>query len=82
MVADINGTTGSDAGDLTDAAGTLYFTAYTAQGGFQVWQSDGTAAGTVADTALNGGAAVPSDLAPSGTSLYFTAPGATLWKLS
>src|SRR5262249_56194295 len=44
MVAALNGTSGSAAGNLTNVAGTLYFTAYTA-GGFPGWQSDGTAPG-------------------------------------
>jgi ELWxxDGT repeat protein len=60
--------------------GTLFFTAYTLSGGYQVWQSNGTSAGTVADTSLNtGGSAVPSALTAASSSLYFTAPGATLY---
>ena len=38
---------------LTAVNGAVYFTAYTVSSGFQVWQSDGTAAGTVMDTDFN-----------------------------
>jgi ELWxxDGT repeat protein len=64
-------------------AGTLYFAAYTTKSGFQVWKSDGTSSGTVMDTSLNTGSShIPSDLGVMGSSLFFTAPGATLWDLS
>jgi ELWxxDGT repeat protein len=80
-VADINGTAGSNTASLTVLSGKLYFTAYTAAKGYQVWQSDGTASGTVMDTSLNTGSKnVPSDLAVMGTALYFTAPGAVMWQ--
>jgi ELWxxDGT repeat protein len=83
MVADINGTSTSNVYNLTNVGGTLYFTAYTGVSGYQVWQSDGTAAGTVMDTRLSTGSSnVPSKLAAQGSSLFFTAPGATLWKWS
>ena len=80
MVADINGTTTADVTNLTDVNGTLYFAAYTSANGFQVWQSNGTAAGTVMDTGLATGTTAPSDLTAVGNDLYFTAPGATLWE--
>ncbi len=80
MVADINGTTTSDATNLIDANGTLYFAAYSSNTGFQVWQSDGTAAGTVMDTSLSTGTTAPLDLTAVGNDLYFKAPGATLWE--
>ena len=81
MLADINGTTTSDPTNLIDVNGTLYFAAYTTKNGYQVWQSDGTAAGTVMDTTtLNTGATnIPSDFTAIGTALGFTAPGATWW---
>jgi hypothetical protein len=48
-----------------------------------VWQSDGTSAGTVMDTNLNTGSTnIPSNLAAMGSSLFFTAPGASLWDLT
>ncbi len=79
MVADINGTTTADVTNITAVGGTAYFAAYTAQGGFQVWQTDGTASGTVVDTSLATGTMAPRDLTAMGNSLYFLAPGATLW---
>src|SRR5262245_33181953 len=61
--------------------GLLYFTAYTATSGYQVWQSDGTAAGTVMDTSLTAsGSNVPTNFAAVGPTLYFIDAGATLWK--
>jgi ELWxxDGT repeat protein len=45
-------------------------------------QSDGTAAGTVMDTSLNtGGANIPTNFVVMGTTLFFTAPGASLWSM-
>ncbi len=66
--------------NLTDVNGTLYFAAYTSANGFQVWQSNGTASGTVMDTGLAKGTTAPADLTAVGNDLYFTAPGATLWE--
>ncbi len=40
MVADINGTPTADVSNLINMNGTLYFAAYTAKYGFQVWQSN------------------------------------------
>jgi ELWxxDGT repeat protein len=61
--------------------GTLYFTAYTPATGYQVWQSDGTAARTVMDTNLNtGGTQIPGNFAAASSDLYFTAPGASMWQ--
>jgi ELWxxDGT repeat protein len=51
-VADINGTSSSEALHLTNVNGLLYFTEYTMATGFQLWQSNGTGAGTVKDTGL------------------------------
>jgi trimeric autotransporter adhesin len=62
VVAEINGTSGSNTLNLTVSNGLLFFTAYTTQSGYQVWQTDGTTAGTVMDTTLNtGGTTIPSD---------------------
>ena len=81
MVADINGTTTSNATDLLDGNGTLYFTAYTTKNGFQMWQSDGTTAGTLMDSNFNTGATNSlANFVVMGSSLYFTAPGAPMWQ--
>jgi ELWxxDGT repeat protein len=83
MVADINGTSSSNTANLTVVNGTLYFSAYTTPQGYQLWQTNGTSGGTVVDTSLNtGGSNVPSNMAVMGTTLFFTAPGASLWELS
>ena len=81
MLADINGATTSEPTNLIDVGGTLYFAAYTNKYGYQVWQSDGTAAGTVIDTTTlaTGAFYVPSDFTFIGTTVFFTAPGATWW---
>jgi ELWxxDGT repeat protein len=82
IVAEINGTAGSNIANLTATNGLLFCTAYTTQNGYQAWQSDGTAAGTVVDTSLNtGGSNVPTDFVVMGTTLFFTAPGASLWSM-
>jgi ELWxxDGT repeat protein len=66
----------------TLANGLRFFAEYTTQNGYQLWQGDGTATGTVIDTSLNtGGSNVPTDFVVMGTTLFFTAPGASLWSL-
>ena len=48
MVKDINpGSSSSGPADLTNVNGTLYFQADDGAHGFELWKSDGTAAGTV-----------------------------------
>ena len=83
MLADINGATTSEPMNLTDLNGMLYFAAYTNKYGYQVWQSDGTAAGTVIDTTTlsTGAANPPADFALIGSLVFFTAPGSTWWQL-
>ncbi len=74
--------------DLTAVGNTLYFNGFDATNGFQVWQSDGTASGTVRLT--SGGATGlglnPSDLTAVGSTLYFAANDGThgdqLWSFS
>ena len=81
MVALINGSLGGLPSHLTDVSGTVYFSAFTTSGGYQVWQSDGTSVGTVQDTSLaTGNTNVPTNMAAMGGDLYFTAPGATMWR--
>jgi ELWxxDGT repeat protein len=81
MVPQGSGPARSNPANLTAFNGAVYFTAYTTTNGYQVWQSDGTAAGTVRDTNLNTGATnVPANFAALGTAVYFTAPGATMWQ--
>ena len=83
MVAQINGTSGANVANLKAMNGALYFTAYTITGGYQVYQTNGTSGGTKADTSLaTGGSNVPTNFAAASTTLFFTAPGASLWKLT
>jgi ELWxxDGT repeat protein len=83
IVDEINGTAGSNPMNLAVADGLLLFTAYTTNNSYQVWQSNGTAAGTVRDANLNtGGSNIPTNFVVMGTALVFTAPGATFWKLT
>ena len=59
MVKDINpGAGGSSPGALTNVNGTLYFSANDGTHGFELWKSDGTAAGTT----------MVKDIAPLATS--------------
>lgn len=79
MVKDINTNPGvsSSPGFLTNVNGTLFFTAQPDTGliGFELWKSDGTAAGTVqaADISTVLGGSLPADLTKVGGALYFTA---------
>ena len=71
---------------LTNVDGTLYFEASNATDGFELWKSDGTAAGTVMVKDINPGpdGSNPSDLTNVNGTLYFEANdgpnGAELWK--
>ncbi len=66
---------------------TLYFSAFDAADGFQLWSISGTTANTAtrltSGNAINSGLS-PSDLTAVGSTLYFTASdgshGTQLWK--
>ena len=87
MVADINGTSGSNPQNLINDNGTLYFSAFTAQYGTELWKTDGTASGTVMVQDVYPGAtsSKPSNFMVFGTTLVFTAADAThplrLWSI-
>jgi ELWxxDGT repeat protein len=72
--------------DLINIAGTLYFTAFDAARGRELWKSDGTAAGTVPvkDIAAGAGSSTPTEFANVGGTLFFVAGDSTagreLWK--
>jgi ELWxxDGT repeat protein len=83
MVADINGNSSCNPQNLMNLNGALYFSAYTASYGAQVWASDGTSGGTVMAADINGsGGCNPSNLLGIGSALYFTATGASMWQLT
>ncbi len=72
---------------LTGAGDTLYFSAYGYPSGYQLWKTDGTAAGTVRLTDLHPGTTqggVPRILAVLGDTVYVSADdgitGEELWK--
>jgi ELWxxDGT repeat protein len=70
---------------LTVAGGVLYFAAFDADHGTELWRTDGTRAGTriVADVAPGPGSSAPAQLTAAGGLLYFTANdgehGRELW---
>lgn len=64
MVSDIDpGSAGSFPANLTNVSGTLFFSATNGVTGVELWQSNGTAAGTVLVKKIN-----PAMLAPLPTS--------------
>ena len=71
---------------LTAVDGTLFFSAYTAEGGRELWKSDGTEAGTtlVKDINAGTGSSNPQDLTAVDDTLLFRAltveSGWELWK--
>jgi ELWxxDGT repeat protein len=79
-------TAGSDASNLLDVGGTLYFRASDADHGFELWKSDGTAADTVLVKDLLPGPAGsnPVNFTAVGDTLYFLASDAAnhpqLWR--
>ncbi|HEX3925152.1 MAG TPA: ELWxxDGT repeat protein [Streptosporangiaceae bacterium] len=84
LVANIApGAASSDPQDLTVMNGKLFFSAWSPRHGRQLWESGGTAAGTVALTNVPGGAD-PQDLAVADGVLFFSARdaqhGRELWK--
>src|SRR4028119_412910 len=87
LFKDINpGTDASDPGNFINFNNTLYFTAYDPTNGFELWKSDGTAAGTVLVKDINPGTdpSNPNYFFNFNNTLYFTASdgtsGSELWK--
>jgi len=83
---DINvGATGSFPYGYTNVNGTIYFSAYDAANGTELWKTDGTAAGTILVANINPGSgeSYPEKLTRVGNMLYFTANngsnGTELW---
>ena len=75
-VADINPGSGSSGPfRLTNLNGTLFFTANDGSSGYELWKSDGTAAGTVRVADINPGPAnsTPFSLRVIGNTLFFSA---------
>ncbi|WP_322693468.1 ELWxxDGT repeat protein [Nostoc sp. DedSLP03] len=86
-VKDINpGTSGSIPQYLTNVNGTLYFSATDGSGGYELWKSDGTEAGTVGVKDIYSGtsSSSPKYLTNINGTLYFvasdTSGGEELWK--
>ena len=75
----------SSPANLTNANGTLYFTATDGKNGVELWKSDGTDAGTVLVKDIRAGlrSSNPTELTAVGELLYFTATDGTgprLWR--
>jgi ELWxxDGT repeat protein len=64
----------SGVGNLTPMGSSLFFTAATAEFGFEIWRSDGTPSGTelLRDTERGIAWGNPENLTPAGDRLYFT----------
>ena len=76
MVKDIDpGATGSIPSYLTNVNGTLFFTANDGTHGYELWKSDGTAAGTVMVKDIDPGSvgSTPNHLTAVGSTLFFSA---------
>jgi ELWxxDGT repeat protein len=58
---------------LTDVAGTLFFTVFDLSGGYQLWKSNGTTAGTVLVKTISSVGTFPHSLTALGTRLVFVA---------
>jgi ELWxxDGT repeat protein len=87
LVADLNpGAASSSPSSLTDVNGTLFFTATDGVHGYELWKSNGTAAGTGMVTDINPGPsdAFPGNLTNVNGTLFFSAndgaDGYELWK--
>ena len=89
IVKDINVAGSSEATDLINVAGTLYFTARDGDPahGHELWRSDGTEAGTlpvVEEDCVGDGMLYPSGLVAAGSDFYFKAfgceTGFEIWK--
>ena len=71
---DVNGANGGIfPSDLTAVGNEVFFSASDFSHGYQIWETNGTAAGTqmVSDINPNGGGIFPSDLTAVGNTLYF-----------
>jgi ELWxxDGT repeat protein len=68
--------------DLTSFGGHLYFSAFTPEGGLQLWRTDGTEAGTTVPVDLSPGLThyPPRDIAVAGGHLYVAGYSRELWK--
>ncbi|MGC1272443.1 MAG: ELWxxDGT repeat protein [Planctomycetaceae bacterium] len=77
LLGDLNvsATYSSDPQEFTTVGSTVFFTAQIAQGGRQLWKTDGTAGGTVQITNAASGWFDPRGLTSVGSTLYFTANG-------
>ncbi|MDA8765883.1 hypothetical protein N9M62_03245, partial [Candidatus Poseidoniales archaeon] len=76
MIKDINsGIDPSMSQFFTAVGNTLYFQAHDGYNGVELWESDGTALGTVLvkDIRYGSGSSNPNDFAIIGNTLYFTA---------
>ena len=89
LVKDIfPGVNSSGPASLTAVGNTLYFTAYDGVKGYELWKSDGTAAGTtlVKDILPGASSSFPQNLTAVGNTLYFMANdgvnGYELWALN
>ncbi|MBA4192738.1 MAG: hypothetical protein C0467_32635, partial [Planctomycetaceae bacterium] len=80
---------GSGAGNprnFTNVNGTLFFSAFDGTNGYELWKSDGTAAGTVLVKDINSGASssYPTNLTNVNGTLFFSADDGTngieLWR--
>ncbi|MGF1977027.1 MAG: ELWxxDGT repeat protein, partial [Nostoc sp. CmiSLP01] len=86
LIKDINiGGVSSNPQNLTNVNGTLYFVAIDNSGGYELWKSDGTEAGTVSVKDIFSGIAssYPQNLTNVNDILYFSATdssgGNELW---
>jgi ELWxxDGT repeat protein len=82
LLANINpGTASSNPTDFVTIGSTTYFVANDGTHGTQLWETNGTAAGTVMVADINGTAgSSPSYLTNVNGTLYFTVQGNQLWK--
>jgi ELWxxDGT repeat protein len=88
MVKAINPSSSSNPANFAVFNSTLYFSANDGTNGTELWQSDGTASGTVLAKDINPGSASssPQGLRASGSTLFFSADDGThgrqLWAVT